>query len=278
VPSSDRNTVVLSIIDRATGFIWAYPCKDATAQTVAEVLYRDHFLDWQFPVNLISDNGPAFTSALLAELDRLSGVKHIFTTPYNPSSNGRVERIHRTFKAALKIYVNHAHTDWDRQLKAIVYAIRTTPLDGSVYSPYQLYHNRAPVTPLNLLSGQWDKKTDPTDPLDTAFEVQLKAAKIMMELAEKRSQDLENLRSKFKDVPPVWNSGQMVLVRRPNFKKDLSRKFLYEWAGPYVIKKRVTPVNYTVDLGNGKSQTYHVNILHPYNVTSHPGTVGLQQI
>jgi hypothetical protein len=40
--------------------------------------------------------------------------------------------------------------------------------------------------------------------------------------------------------------------------------------GPFTVRKMVTPVNYSVDLGNGRSQTYHVSRLHPYHPTTYP--------
>ena len=139
VKSASGNTVVLTVIDRATGYLRAYPCVDAKVETIAKTLYRDHFLEYGHPrAIVISDNGPSFRSGLMHELNKRAGCKHLFTTPYRPRSNGKVERVHRNMKAALKIYVNIEQTDWDEALRSIIYAMRTTPPSNSVYSPYSL--------------------------------------------------------------------------------------------------------------------------------------------
>ena len=153
VTSTSGNTVVLTVIDRATGYLWAYPCRDAKVETLATTLYRDHFLEHGHPRVIVSDNGPSFRSGLMRELNKRAGCSHLFTTPYRPQSNGKVERVHRTMKAALKIFVNIEQTDWDDVLRSIIYAIRTTAPSNSVYTPFYLWHNRHPTTPLELLSG-----------------------------------------------------------------------------------------------------------------------------
>ena len=47
---------------------------------------------------LYSDNGPGFTSKLLAEYLSQHGVKHIFGTPYHPQGRGKIERFNRRIK------------------------------------------------------------------------------------------------------------------------------------------------------------------------------------
>jgi transposase InsO family protein len=268
-PSADGNTVVLSVIDRATSYCWAYACKDSTSETVAEVLYQRHFLEHGYPVCIVSDNGPAFASELIAHLDRICEVKHLFTTPYRPQSNGKVERIHRVFKAALQMYVDPQHSDWDKRLASIVYAMRTTPQDSEIYTPFFLWHGRHPVTPLELLSGHYDKEMEHQELVLSAMQTQLEAAKIV-ELFKRQRDDKAQKGLPQSGEPPDWENGQMVLVKRPRRQEGLATKLLYQWVGPYIVRKRITPVNYSLDLGNGRSQTYHVSRLHDYYQTTHP--------
>ena len=54
------------------------------------------------PTTLVSDNGPQFTSKLFGDKMKLWGIKHIFSPPYHPSSNGAAERGVQLCKDRLK--------------------------------------------------------------------------------------------------------------------------------------------------------------------------------
>ena len=50
------------------------------------------------PDRLLSDNGPQFTSKAFGDFLARSGVLHTRTKPWHPWTNGRIERLFRTFK------------------------------------------------------------------------------------------------------------------------------------------------------------------------------------
>jgi transposase InsO family protein len=50
------------------------------------------------PERLLTDRGPAFRAASVASLLAAHGVRHLLTVPAHPWTNGRIERIFRTFK------------------------------------------------------------------------------------------------------------------------------------------------------------------------------------
>lgn len=47
---------------------------------------------------IISDNGPQFIAKDFKEFIRISGMKHVRTSPFYPQSNGKLERWHKTLK------------------------------------------------------------------------------------------------------------------------------------------------------------------------------------
>jgi hypothetical protein len=227
-------------------------------------------LEQGIPVQVISDNGPAFRSKLLHNLEVRAKIRHLFSTPHHPETNGKVERPHKEFKAALKTYVNPSHTDWDEQFRSIIYALRTTPALCSELTPWELWFSRAPVTPIDLLSGLYDSPTVSPSPHVDALAFQLEGAKIMLALMKAREAKAEA------DTParvlPIYHPGQTVLVYRHILYPNLSTKLLPRWAGPFRVHHRVTPLNYNIDLGNGRSQTYHLRDIHAFHPTSHPRT------
>ena len=50
------------------------------------------------PRQLVSDNGPQFTSTEFQDFIKGNGIKHIRSAPYHPSTNGQAEGFIRTFK------------------------------------------------------------------------------------------------------------------------------------------------------------------------------------
>ena len=63
---------------------------------------RKLFAAYGLPEQLVSDNGPQFTSSDFAMFLKQNGVKHVRSAPYHPSSNGAAERFVQTFKRAMK--------------------------------------------------------------------------------------------------------------------------------------------------------------------------------
>ena len=60
--------------------------------SVLRQLFSSHGL----PHQLVSDNGPQFTSSEFALFLKANGVKHIRCLPYHPSSSGLAERFVQT--------------------------------------------------------------------------------------------------------------------------------------------------------------------------------------
>ena len=55
---------------------------------------RSIFSTHDLPQQIVTDNGPTFTSE---EFTKQNGIKHTLSAPYHPSSNGLAERAVQTF-------------------------------------------------------------------------------------------------------------------------------------------------------------------------------------
>jgi hypothetical protein len=113
IRGESRKLYLVCLIDDYSRLAWAEVTEDITALTVMfAALKCMNYLNNQYSIKfeeIISDNGPEFGPAnskqkqghpferLLKELD----IKHRYTRPYRPQTNGKVERFWRTLQEDL---------------------------------------------------------------------------------------------------------------------------------------------------------------------------------
>ena len=113
-------------------------CSTASA-TVGRM--RRIFATHGLPLVLVSDNGSSFVGEEFKQFMLKNGIRHIFTAPYHPSSNGQAERMVRTFKEAMKCLQSG---DMDTKLNRLLFTYRMTPSSTTGKSPAELLFQRQP--------------------------------------------------------------------------------------------------------------------------------------
>lgn len=111
---------------------------------------RHLFASYGIPEQLVSDNGPQFTSGKFKLFLSSNGVKHILCSPYHPSSNGAAERFVRTFKQALKTARIERKTTQEH-LANFMLTYRSTPHATTGETPANLFFGRSLRTRLDLI-------------------------------------------------------------------------------------------------------------------------------
>ena len=71
-----------------------------STQTVDRL--RTIFARYGVPAQVVTDNGPQFTSAEFQLFLKTNGIKHITTAPFHPATNDQAERFVQSFKHAMK--------------------------------------------------------------------------------------------------------------------------------------------------------------------------------
>ena len=106
--TGNGNQYIVVIGDYFTKWTEAFALKNHTAQTVADVIVQEFVGRFGVPRQIHSDQGREFESLLISHLCQLFHIKKTRTTPYNPKSDGMVERANRTVKQMLSVLVNEA--------------------------------------------------------------------------------------------------------------------------------------------------------------------------
>ena len=95
-----KGHMYLIIVDANSKWLDAIVMSSITASRTIEKL-RQVFATHELP-KIVTDNGPSFVSEEFRTFTARNGIKHTFSAPYHPSSNGLAERGVQTVKQALR--------------------------------------------------------------------------------------------------------------------------------------------------------------------------------
>ena len=151
--TGNGNEYIVVIGDYFTKWTEAFALKNHTAQTVAEVIVQEFVGRFGVPRQIHSDQGREFESLLISHLCQLLHIKKTRTTPYNPKSDGMVERANRTVKQMLSVLVNEAQDNWDDHLPYIMMAYRASVHESTKCTPNLLMLNRETNLPVDIMIG-----------------------------------------------------------------------------------------------------------------------------
>ena len=100
---------------------------------------------------ILSDNGSEFKNELFTIVADKLGVEHrIFSPPFHPQSNGRIEGFHHFLKACLAKHVTKSK-QWNEVVPIAFAAYNFFPNEHSWESPFFLMFGRDPRIPLTEL-------------------------------------------------------------------------------------------------------------------------------
>ena len=141
-----RKKMFLVMIDAYSKYIWTWIMgTDTTALKTCAVLYSWFSERNGFPVTIVSDNGPQFTSEVFKDKMDKWGVKHVLTPPYHPASNGLAEKAVGIIKNHLK-KMNSPATPIElfTNLQAVLRVHRSSPQKSTGMSPFETI-SKAPI-------------------------------------------------------------------------------------------------------------------------------------
>ena len=130
-PTSRKNRYALTVICMLTGYVFCVPLKE-----VIQAYIDNIYSKFGGSMKILSDNGTKFKNRTFEQVAKESGVEYkLYTPPYYPASNGRIEGFHAFLKACIAKRIA-PQLEWDILV----------PLACAAYNSYKMNTQR------NLLS------------------------------------------------------------------------------------------------------------------------------
>ena len=150
-PTSKGKRYALTIICMLTGYVFSIPLKTKTAEEVLQAYVDNMYSKFGGSLKILSDNGTEFKNKIFEQIAKELGVVYkLYTPPYHPASNGRIEGFHAFLKACISKHIS-PQLEWDDLVPLACAAYNFIPNEHSKESPFFLMFGRDPVLPLNTL-------------------------------------------------------------------------------------------------------------------------------
>ncbi|KAE8282250.1 hypothetical protein D5F01_LYC19649 [Larimichthys crocea] len=137
-------------VDYFSRWVELFPIRNATAETISQIMVKDILTRWGIPDYILSDQGTQFVSSIFQTVCRTWNVGHKLTSAYHPHSN-LAERVNRTLKTMIASYVGDDHKHWDKNLAEFRFAINSAVQESTDVSPAELNLGRSLRGPLDSM-------------------------------------------------------------------------------------------------------------------------------
>ena len=125
--STSGNKHILTIIDHLTGWPEAFLIPEKSANTTVATFMNEYLPVHMCPQYILSKNGTGFKNSLMDLVLQQLGIDRIFSAPYHPQSNGKLEIFHKYLKPTLKKLCERDPTNCYKYLNQVLASYRITP-------------------------------------------------------------------------------------------------------------------------------------------------------
>jgi hypothetical protein len=236
-------------MDLFTHYPLIFPIPNQRTTTVATVLVERVFLEFGFPMELLSDRGSNFISVLMNEVMAILTVRRITTLSYKPQTNGVVERFNHSLLTMLSHYIMLDQRDWDLWIPYVLFAYRSAPHTTLGHSPFIMLYGREPRFPLDVPLSAPGVTRGFMHPNEESY-----FADIATRMALAREMVAQRLNS-VDQARAIANShinklrefaiGDKVLRWQPQLRDPTgkSRKLAQQWEGPFLVVDKKESTN-----------------------------------
>ncbi|GFU98368.1 retrovirus-related Pol polyprotein from transposon opus [Trichonephila clavipes] len=211
----------------------AIPIPEITAEIVGRAFYEKWICRFGVPVKLVTDQGRQFEAELFRSKAAICGAKVAYTTSYHPQCNGKVKRLHRTLKGAIKARNN---IRWTESLPTVLLGLRAAIRPDISYTIAQMVYGTSIKLPVEFF-----------DPPTINMDPQNFVAKLQQHMAELKPLKSPSNRKQNIMVHKDLKSCSHVFIRIDRVKKALEPPY----EGPYTVQKNscsppLSPVSFAI--------------------------------
>jgi transposase InsO family protein len=215
---SPKAMYLLTCVDIFTRKLWAYPLENKTPEAVAEKLAK-LVKEYKYLNTIQSDNGNEFKGRVAGMLNR-NNIRHILSTPGNPTTNAYVERANGTIKRALYGYLQKTGNDPIPDLQDFVDSINLVPNETTKVVPEVavLPKNEDKIS-TNILKYASKKNTGSS--AHKEFNVGDKV-RLLLEKDKSQTATFKNKLKNAKGYLPRWSFEIYTIVKKTTPKSEYS--------------------------------------------------------
>ncbi|XP_062523896.1 uncharacterized protein K02A2.6-like [Corticium candelabrum] len=147
----------LLVIDAYSKWPEIFSMRSTVAEETVATL-RTLFARLGLPDQVISDNGPQFTSECFRMFMCKNGIRHVTGAPYHPATNGQAERLVQSFKRAMK--AEKRERTAQHKLDRFLLSYRNSPQATTGQSPAQLLLGRNIKSRLDLVKPSVEREVN----------------------------------------------------------------------------------------------------------------------
>ena len=235
------NKYIVVAIDYFTKWPEARAIPEATAKEVTKFIYEDIICRHGCPQRILSDRGSHFNNQLVEDLTQRFNIKHGFSTPYHPKTNGLVERLNKTLCEALAKTTKDKKT-WDENIPSVLFAYRSRIQTSTKTTPFYLTYGRKMRLPTdnNIQQITLAERIDYL--INELPQERHKARTIIKESQEKQ----KKYHDKKVKKTQKFDIGEKVLYYDAAKEKQWSGKLDEKWKGPYYIHEIIIHGSYKI--------------------------------
>ena len=257
---------IMTSCDAFTRYVIAVPLCNKSALSVARALVQGVILRYGMPHCILTDLGREFQNELWRELCQLLGITRLRTTAYCPSTNGKIERWHRSLHAMMAKVVDAKQRRWVEFLPFVTAAYNATAHDSTSFSPNFLLFGRELTSAVDIALGCPRPPSCSTN--DYAYQTRQLMAEAHALVREHSGKCAEVMKRRYDAgvKSTGFDVGSLVWYFCPRARPGTSPKWTRFYSGPFRIVRKLNDVNYVIQLSpRSRAMVVHINKLKPYN-------------
>ena len=272
LPETPRmNRCIMVMSDNFTKWAELLALINQQAKTCSDALTFNVFCRYGYPQELHSDQGRNFESQIFKELCTLFEIRKTRTSPGNPRCNGQVEQFNATLVKMIKSYLKGEQTDWDLALGALAGAYRASIHSSTGFTPNMMMLHREIEPPIAVMFGTHHHESYPSygeyvADMKSKMQKAHDVARAYLGKAARRYKEMYDTKVNQNE----YSIGDLVWLETDISQLDITPKLRVPYEGPYMIWRKVGPLDYELYMSRDKKKIVHHNKLKRYHGLKRP--------